>query len=720
MKKLLLFSSLILQSLLSHADEGMWIPSLLKELNIKDMQAKGLQLSAEDIYSINNSSLKDAIISFGGFCTGEIISKEGLILTNHHCGYGQIQSHSSVENDYLTNGFWAMSRKEELPNPGLTATFIRRIDDVTSQVLESVSSENTESERQEIIAKNIKAITAKAIEGTSLQAIVKSMFYGNQYFMFITETYKDIRMVGAPPSSIGKFGGDTDNWMWPRHTGDFSMFRIYADKDNNPAEYNEENIPYTPRHHLPISLKGVNKDDFTMVFGFPGRTQEYLTSYAVDYIMNTSNPVKISLREQRLNVMDQDMRNSDEVRIQYAAKYARVSNYHKKWIGENKGLKRMHALDLKKELEANFQQWANDPSRKDAYGNLLTEFKDVYEKLNEMQLAQDYLYEAGFAMEIFSLALRFESLVEAVKENENLEDERWNKMVEGLTQRVEAHFKDYNLATDKKITPIMLEMYDKGVPAAYKPSIFNTIATKYKGDYTAYSTYLFDKSILSSKESTDKFLSKINKKSILKIEKDPAYQMMSNILSTYRNNVSDKKKELDDKVDLLNRTYLKAMMEMQSDKTFYPDANSSLRIAYGKVDNYFPYDGAEYAHYTTLKGIIEKASEGSAEDYAITDKLQQLYDDKDYGQYADEKGYMPVCFTASNHTTGGNSGSPVLNASGHLIGLNFDRNWEGTMSDIMYDPERCRNIAVDARYVLFVIDKYAGAGHLVNEMTLIK
>ena len=714
MKKVLI-SLLICSSIIAKADEGMWIPSLLKELNIDDMKAKGLNLSADDIYNINKSSMKDAIISFGGFCTGEVISDQGLVLTNHHCGYGQIQSHSSVENDYLTNGFWAMKKEEELSNPGLTATFIRRIDDVTTQVLEGVTSEMVESKRQEIVAKNIKKITTETTKDNSYGAKIKSMFYGNKYFMFITETFKDVRMVGAPPSAIGKFGGDTDNWMWPRHTGDFSMFRIYADKDNNPAEYSKENVPYTPKHHLPISLKGIDKGDFTMVFGFPGRTQEYLTSYAVENIMNVSNPTKISLREQRLKMMKRDMRESDEVRIKYSAKYARVSNYHKKWIGENRGLKRLDAINTKKSREVEFQKWAFD---KPEYKSLFNDFEKVYKDLNKMILAQDYLYEAGFAMEIFVLAYRFEALT-AYAKSPDFKEDRWNKMVEGLKSRVEKHFKDYNVATDKAIAPIMLKMYDKGVPTQYKPSLFDEINKKYKGDYEKYIATVFKKSKLTTKESVDKIISSLNQKSIAKVEKDLAYKMMINILGTFRKKVAPQKSELDNKVDLLNRTYLKAMMEMNATKKFYPDANSTLRIAYGKVDDYKPKDGANYRHYTTLSGIIDKGQQ-DVEDYVVPPKLDELYSKKDFGQYADEKGYLPVCFTASNHTTGGNSGSPVIDADGNLIGLNFDRNWEGTMSDIMYDPDRCRNIAVDARYVLFIVDKFAEASHLVNEMTLIK
>ncbi len=705
------------------AREGMWLPQLLRDLHtIDDMKANGLKLSAEQIYSVNQSSLKDAIVSFGGFCTAEVISSNGLILTNHHCGYGKIQSHSSVENDYLTNGFWAMNGKEELTNPGLTATFIIRIDDVTGRVLGGTHKDSTEAANQKIIAENIKAIKEEQKNLDSLYGYtIRPFFYGNNYYMFTTETFKDVRLVGAPPSSIGKFGGDTDNWMWPRHTGDFSMFRIYAGKDNRPAEYSEDNVPFKPRHHLPVSLKGVDQGDFTMVFGFPGRTQEYLTSYAVDYTLNQANPRKISLREKRLQIMDSDMKADHAVWIKYAAKYARVSNYHKKWIGESRGLKRLNAIDVKKQRETDYQKWADNQAKRGNPGfeNLLGKYEKAYSTYSPLVAAQDYLYESAFAIEIVRLAYRFkdiETYVNSATKEKPVDEKVFEQKKNTLLKQLASHYKDYNAPTDKKIASAMLEMYNKGIPKDFRPAIMDEIIAK---GYDNYVENIFSKSVLRDEKTATEFVNKMTPKSIKKWKKDPANVLFHGLYDTYIEKVSSKLKDVNYEISLMNRTYLKGLMQMHKDKPFYPDANSTLRITHGKVDNYNPRDGVIYKHYTTLGGIIDKGNLG-VYDYVVPNKLKELYETKDYGQYADEAGYLPVCFTASNHTTGGNSGSPVIDAEGNLIGLNFDRNWEGTMSDIMYDPEMCRNIAVDIRYVLFIVDKYAGAGYLVEELDLVK
>ena len=701
-----------------HADEGMWIPMLLKSLNEGDMQSKGLKLTAEDLYSINNSSLKDAIVHFGRGCTAEMISGEGLLLTNHHCGYGQIQQHSSVENDYLTDGFWAMTRKDELANPGLSATFIVRMEDVTKKVMDGITDDTPNAERPALVAANIKEITAEAIKDTHYEAFIRPFFYGNEYYMFITETYKDVRLVGAPPSSIGKFGGDTDNWMWPRHTGDFSVFRIYADKDNKPAEYSEDNVPYKPRHFLPISLKGVNEGDFTMVYGFPGRTSEYLTSYAVDYVMNVSNPARIDYRKVGLDALDANMKSSDAIRIKYASRYASTANYYKKWIGENRGLKKLDAINTKKDFEKRYQDLADSkPHWKKRYGNLLPQFESLYKELEPYNFSRDMFIEmVYYGPELVWFGNNFTNLIEKTSNGELIGD-NFEKEVERLKKVATSHFKDYDLATEKKLFKVLMEKYEMTVDDANEPDVFAVIRGKYKGDYAKYAEYIYGKSQLATKEKTMALLDGMTPGKAKKLSKDPIYLITRSFYDHYYLNVKDDYGRISNEIDQLSRLYVEGMRKMEK-KVLYPDANSTLRVAYGKVEGYEPANGVKYRHYTTLSGIIEKKDPDNDE-FVVPAKLEELYNNKDFGQYGQD-GEMWVCFTASNHTTGGNSGSPVIDASGNLIGLNFDRGWEGTMSDIMFDPDRCRNISVDARYVLFVIDKFAGAGHLVKEMKLVK
>lgn len=715
--RFLLIAAMFL-GLQTRADEGMWIPSLLEQLNKDDLSASGIKLTPEQLYSINQSSLKDAIVRFGRGCTSEIISPEGLLLTNHHCGYGEIQSHSSVENDYLTDGFWAMSREEELPNPGLVATLIVRIDDVTRQVLEGVTDKMEEAKRQEQIEKNIKQLEKEAVSDSHYEAMIKPFYYGNEYYMFITETFKDVRLVGAPPSAIGKFGGDTDNWMWPRHTGDFSIFRIYADKDNKPAEYSEDNVPYKPKHFLPVNVGGVNEGDFTMVYGFPGRTQEYLTSYAVNYIMNKSNPARIAYRAKGLEIMEADMKASDKVRIQYASKYASISNYHKKWIGENRGLRKLDALNVKKDFEAQYHQLAKSkPHWAERYGKVLNQYAGLYENLEPYAFSRDMFVELWYyGCELPLYASRYRNVVEEALQD-SLSDKEFEAAKLKLQKQTKAHFKDYNLETEKNLFAVLMKYYAETVPADMRADIFNEIEGKYKGDYAAYADLLYGKSVLATEESATEFVNNLSLKSLKKLEKDVGYKLMDALLTHYLTQVRPQYVFYNAEVERLNRFYLDGIRTMEVKKRVYPDANSTLRVAWGKVEGYEPADAVTYRHYTTLQGIIEKHGLG-IDDYVLPEKLIDLYESKNYGNYAQD-GEMRVCFTASNHTTGGNSGSPVINAKGELIGLNFDRCWEGTMSDIMFDPERCRNIAVDARYVLFIIDKFAGAGHLVKEMTLV-
>lgn len=700
------------------AEEGMWIPSLVKQINIDRMQELGFKLSAEDIYSINKSSLKDGIVHFGGGCTAELISGEGLILTNHHCGYSNIQKHSSVENDYLTNGVWASNKKAEMACNALTATFIVRIEDVTAEINNVLNDEMNEEERQKFIRDVSSQIISKATKGTHYNAQVKPYYYGNEFYLIVTETFKDVRLVGAPPSSIGKFGGDTDNWVWPRHTGDFSLFRIYANQTNEPADYSADNVPYKPKFFFPISLNGANEGDFTMVYGFPGRTSEYLTSHGVNQIYSVINPHAISIRNARLEVMDAGMKESAKVRIQYASKQSRVSNAYKKWKGQNRGLKRFDAVNLKIGREKEFTKWVKgDAARIKQYGNLLSKFGNLYETIEPHRLHRLYVNEAMNGIEAISYANGFITLLNLSKE-EKVNTEALEKELEKRKNAVAGYFKNYHQPIDKKVFKSLLELSIEKMPKKLQPAIFSDINNKYSGNLNKYTDAVFKKSIFVSEEKINSFLSTYTYKKAKKLEKDPVFHLMNEVLIHYANTSASIYFETNNEIDKLYRVYMKALQEMSANKKLYPDANSTLRVAFGKVEGYKPYDGVNNEHFTTLAGIIEKY-DSTHRDFNAPQKLISLYNAKDYGQYG-VNGTMPVAFVASNHTSGGNSGSPVINANGELIGLNFDRNWEGTMSDIVYDPSICRNISVDIRYVLFIIDKFAGATHLINEMKIVK
>jgi len=711
-------SLIIITRLITFAGEGMWIPMLLEQMNEKEMQAMGMNITAEDIYSLNKSSMKDAIVLFGRGCTGEIISEKGLLLTNHHCGFGQIQKHSSVDHDYLTDGFWALSPEEELPNPGLTVTMMTEMRDVTDEVLNGVKEDMTTAERIALIRENAKAIVEDFEKGSEYKAFIRSFFKGNQYYMIIVEIFKDIRLVGAPPSNIGKFGGDTDNWMWPRHTGDFSLFRIYVGPDGKPAEYAEGNIPYEPKYYFPISLEGVEEDDFTFVFGYPARTNEYLPSYAIDLVANVQNPQVINLRQHRLDIFNKYSENDPKVRIQYATKHARVSNKWKKMIGESGGIQRMKGIQQKEAYEKTFNVWANSNTDLSAkYGKLLPEFESTYNEITPLKVAYDYYKEAGMAIELVKYAGNFGKLVNESKEK-TTKTEDLDQPIEKLKKQTSSFFKDYYQPIDQEVMAALLRIYDENITTSYKPEFFNTIHTKYGGNYKAYTNYVFEKSMFDNNETVEHLLENYKNKNHKKIEKDPAFQMFTDLQNLF-NQIRPELLSLNNQLDSLQRIYMAGQMEMQPDHRFYPDANFTLRVTYGNIKGYEPADAKKYQFYTTLEGIMEK-EDPEIYDYVVEDRLKELYNNKDYGQYAAEDGTLRVGFVATNHTTGGNSGSPVLNADGQLVGINFDRCWEGTMSDLMYDPNVCRNISLDIRYFLFIVDKFAGAGYLVDEMELVK
>ena len=712
MKSLRLFITLTLALCIgmARAGEGMWIPMLL-QYNEKDMQAMGMRITAEDIYSINHSSLKDAIVLFGGGCTGEIVSDFGLLLTNHHCGYSYIQKHSSVEHDYLTNGFWAMNRGEELPCPGLSVTFLREMRDVTAQVLEDITIDTPEEERQAKIEANIKKIIAAVEKETKYKVSIEPYFLGNEYYLLLNEIYTDVRLVGCPPSNIGKFGGDTDNWVWPRHTGDFSIFRVYADKDGHPAAYSKDNVPYKPAKHLDISLKGAEEGDFAFVFGYPAHTNEYLPSVAVDQEANLIDPITVDLRGKVLDIYNKYQEQDPKVRIQYAAKHANIGNGWKKWMGVTEGINRFHGVEKKQAYEHSFYDWAMQSRSRYMYVNLLKQFKANYEQLKPYQLAYTYMNEAGRRIELISFAGRFAKLAGVTKDTPQ---EEINKMVTGLKASAESFFKDYYEPIDREVAAMLLNEYLKAQPADFRPAFLNDIK-----DVDAFVDNLFNKTMFTDKDKVNALLDNFKVTNASKLAADPALQTYQSMIEFYRNEVYEHISALTNDNARLQRIYMKGQMEMQPEKRFSPDANFTLRVTYGKVEGFKPQDGKTYGHFTTLEGIMQKENPDSY-DYVVEPRLKELYNNKDYGRYADKDGSMHVAFTASVHTTGGNSGSPILNADGQLLGLNFDRCWEGTMSDLIYDPAICRNISVDIRYVLFIIDKFAGAGHLIDEMTIVE
>ena len=714
MKKQSLFA-IILLALLSVpalADEGMWIPLLIEKYNIKIMQENGFKLSAEDIYSINKASMKDAVVLFGGGCTGEFISDRGLIITNHHCGYGSIQNHSTLEHDYLTKGFWAASNAEELPNAGLTVTILKHMEDVTDEVLKDVTDDMDDDEREAVINANILSVTEEAVKGTHYLAVVRPFFLGNQYFLIVNEVFRDVRLVGAPPSAIGKFGGDTDNWVWPRHTGDFSLFRVYADKDNNPAAYSEDNVPYKPAYHFPVSLAGVKEGDFTMVFGYPGRTQEYAPSYYVEMLKDVIYPLMVEIRGKKISIMEQEMAGNPLIRLKYSGKSFGIANGWKKWIGEIQSLDHIKGVERKQAFEKEFQAWvAADPERTGKYGSIISQYSEIYPVYESYYRVNTYTSDVFFSVgaEAISLASRFRRAVElAEQKSPDLETElgRMKGFAGGF-------FRNYDASVDKKLFVAIMDLYGRNIDTEWQAPAYRELYESCGGDFQSVADKLYAKSFFTDEAKVEGLLARFDAK---KLKRDPFYILAVSASELLDSRVRPKLRELSERIGSLDKLYMAAQMEQGTDHVFYPDANSTLRLAYGRVMGYDSRDAVHYTCQTTLTGVMEKDNP-DIYDYDVPDRLKELYSNKDFGRYAVD-GDVPVCFIANNHTTGGNSGSPVLNAEGQLIGVNFDRAWEGVASDIMFNPEQSRNISLDIRYALFLIDKFAGAGYLIEEMTL--
>lgn len=701
-----------LNGLMAH--EGMWMMNMLKKINEAEMQGLGLKLSADDIYNINKSSVKDAIGRMNyGMCTVEMISPEGLTLTNHHCAYDAIQSHSSVDHDYLTDGFWAKTKSDELPIEGMVVSYLVRVDDVSERINAQLTDDMSEEERAAKVREMTTMIQKESMEGNQYEVDVKSFFGGNEFYAFSYITYTDVRLVGAPPSSIGKFGGDTDNWMWPRHTGDFSLLRVYSDKDGNPAPYSADNVPYKPKHFLPVSLDGVQEDDFAMILGYPGSTDRYLSSYGVKQALEIDQPARVKIRGEKLRLLKEDMDASDAVRIKYASKYAGISNYWKYFQGQQRGLKRLKVYDKKKKLEDDFQAWLDkDKSRTAKYGETISSLSAGYAGIGKTKLAETYVQEAAFGSELFVMAYRAGQLKAALAAEDAQGIEA---AVAGLRARAEGHYKDYNMSTDRKLTARMMEMYSEAIPAALQPAFMVKAGGK-NADWTKVTKKIFDKSIFSSNAKLEAFLKDPNAK---KLAKDPAGIAMDQFLDIYRNKIGGEAAKFYEMTDKGYRLLQAGLREMNPTKAYYPNANSTMRLTYGVVGDYIPADGMKYDYVTTTDGILEK-EDPSNDEFIVPSYLKELIQKEQFGEYADENGDMIVCFISNNDITGGNSGSPVINGKGELIGLAFDGNWEAMSGDIAFESELQRTISVDIRYVLFVIDKYAGAKHLIEEMKLVK
>ncbi|MCK5776575.1 MAG: S46 family peptidase [Bacteroidales bacterium] len=698
------------------ADEGMWVPMFLKQLNIKDMKKAGFKLSAEDVYSVNKSSLKDAIIIFGGGCTGEIVSPEGLIFTNHHCGYGSIQKVSTIEHDYLTDGFWSKSKEEEIPIEGLTVKFMVRMDDVTARILDGVSDTMTEGQRYEVIAANEDSLIEEVTKDNHYKAIVESYFAGNEFYLIVYEVFTDIRLVGTPPEAIGKYGADTDNWMWPRHTGDFSIFRVYMAADGTPSEFSTDNIPYKSKHFLPVSIKDRKPDDFAFIMGYPGGTDRYLTSYGIDLAINESNPAIVKIRDAKLNVMREYMAADPSVRLQYSSKFARTANYWKYFQGQTKALKQLKVADDKRLIEDSFQAWADgDDNRKEKYGEVISMFEEAYTDKKDYNLSNWYFREAFYSgSEVVRYAASFKKLG-GLLAADSVDQEKVDATIEKLRGRIDGHFKDYYMPLDEKMFAETMSLYFWDIPADQQPKVLAENAQKYQGDFTKWSMDLFRETNFATIANVNALLDNPTAEAI---NNDPAIILWNGFFAKYME-MKPMAMPVEDELGKANRLFVDGLRKQNPNKKYYPDANFTMRLTYGSVGGYSPADAQEFKFYTTTDGILQKEDPTNPE-FVVPAKLKELILAKDFGPYANKKGEMPVAFLSNNDITGGNSGSPIMDAHGNLIGLAFDGNWEAMSGDIAFDPKLQRTINVDVRYVLFIIDKLGGAQNIIDELTIVK
>ncbi len=714
-RALLVFCIVIAAWSISFAGEGMWLPLLLKALNEKEMQSMGMKIKAEDIYNINKGSLKDAIVHFGGGCTSEIISGQGLLLTNHHCGYGYIQANSTLEHNYLRDGFWAHTKGEEIPCSGLTATFIVRMEDVTARILEGVDPTWDENKRRNKADENIQKVKLQIQKMEDQDVFIRGFYNNNQFFAFVTEVYKDIRLVGTPPESIGKFGADTDNWVWPRHTGDFSLFRIYAGQGNRPAAYSKDNKPYVPKHFLPISMSGIEEGDFTMVFGFPGRTNEYLTEEGARQQIEVLNPVRVALRDKTLKILDKHMRSSEKTKIMYASKYAGIANSWKKWIGENLGMKISGGLERKHNQDLEFQKRIDQNPKFESYRSLISDLEYQYRRLEPFAKSREYYSEALVRnVDLYSFYQMAKSLMTTF---EGRGEESFNSKKMETLKNIDAYFKDVDFDIDREVFTALLSQFNEDMNPAFVFNFLKDELRLHNSNTSSFVKDLYSSSVLTNKDSLSRLLSLNIQEFKTRLKSDKLWMFYDEMNFYLTNDLNKICGEIEDVIAEKRRKHMAALLQVFPERTFYPDANSTLRVTYGKVEPYKPRDGVQYLTQTYLDGVMEKYVPGDYE-FDVPKKLQILYKNKDYGMYG-ENGKMPLAFIGSNHTTGGNSGSPAIDAYGNLIGLNFDRVWEGTMSDINYDQNICRNIMVDARYILFIVDKFAGASWLIDEMKLV-